>query len=187
MATIPGTASRAQPGAEKRYPLDQITCRAPGGSSPRRDFSLWSCPDELSEIRAGRLRGQGGREHFTAARCPVKTPIMEPKAARLRRGEGPRAEQEDRCSGEGELPCGSAESSGDWRCGCTVERGLLLSWETREGSRCLCPSLPSREREVKRDSEMGPCPSSGTLSPPPPPPPHPTPALGEWSGFLSPR
>uniref|UniRef100_A0A8C0LDH7 Sterol O-acyltransferase 2 n=1 Tax=Canis lupus dingo TaxID=286419 RepID=A0A8C0LDH7_CANLU len=35
---------------------------------------------------------------------------MEPKATRLRRGEGPRGEQEDRPSGEGEPPSGGAES-----------------------------------------------------------------------------
>lgn len=40
-----------------------------------------------------------------------------------------------------------------------------MFWEVREGGRCLCPSLPSQQREVERYSELGPCPILWTLSP----------------------
>lgn len=58
-----------------------------------------------------------------AACCPVKTDLMEPRAARSRRRAGSRREQEDRPSGGGEPPSGSADSSGGGGGEATLLRG----------------------------------------------------------------
>ena len=129
--------------------------------------------DEPSEIRAWQAVKEG-REHSIAAYCPVETHTMEPRAARSRKGEGPRGEQERRRSGGGEAPSGGAESSGGVGGGDALLRGrLLLSWEDRGGSPCLCPSLPSREREVKGIFGAGALPYLADSFTP----------EGEWSSF----
>lgn len=66
--------------------------------------------------------------------CPVKTDIMEPRGTRSRRRAGSRREQEDRPSGGGELPSGSAESSGGAGGEATLFRG---------GSSSLPETLPA--------------------------------------------
>lgn len=122
--------------------------------------------DERSEIRAWQAVKEG-REHSIAAYCLVETHTMEPRAARSRKGEGPRGEQERRRSRGGEAPSGGAESSGGIGGGDALLQGrILLSWEDKGGSPCLCPSLPSREREVKGIfGARGPCLVLQTLSP----------------------
>lgn len=90
---------------------------------------------------------------------------MEPKAARLRRGEGLRGEQEDRPSAEGEPPWrGGQRAQGSWRWGRLVE-GVppVLGGKGRQPLSLPLTAQPGEGSE-KRYSELRPCPILWALS-----------------------
>ena len=114
--------------------------------------------EELSEIRALPGKPEGREGTLTSCRCPVKTHIMEPRAAQLRRREGLGGEQEDRPSREGEPHFGNAECPGGAGGGVHCREGVpavylqsfLLSWEASEGrSQPLPPNYPAGEGRRK--------------------------------------